>query len=289
MRLFITAIKANDTLAFKNQVRNVDVLIVDDLHFILGKEATQEELFAAFDWLSDHQKQIILSADRSPSLFESLSDRARSRLIKGASIELAPTDFDLRLAILESKARLVSRERPGFSLNTEAAHFMAQRIATNTRELEGALTRVVTQSGDGARPITIENLNVWLADFLRAYDRRVTIEEIKKKVAEHYALKVSDLESPNRTRSIVRPRQIAMYLARLLTPRSYPEIGRRFGNRDHTTVMHAVETIQRLTGTDAGFAEEVEQLRLSIRNWPLEGVVGPSKASSTQDVDSPAA
>jgi chromosomal replication initiator protein len=162
---------------------------------------------------------------------------------------------------------------------------MAQRIATNTRELEGALTRVVTQSGDGARPITIENLNVWLADFLRAYDRRVTIEEIKKKVAEHYGLKVQDLESPNRSRSIVRPRQIAMFLARLLTPRSYPEIGRRFGNRDHTTVMHAVETITRLTGIDATFAEEVEQLRLSIRNWPVEGLSTVAKTEAAPDAD----
>lgn len=162
---------------------------------------------------------------------------------------------------------------------------MAQRIATNTRELEGALTRVVTQSGDGARPITIENLNVWLADFLRAYDRRVTIEEIKKKVAEHYSLKVQDLESPNRSRCIVRPRQIAMYLARLLTPRSYPEIGRRFGNRDHTTVMHAVETITRLTGMDPNFAEEVEQLRLSIRNWPVEGLSTVAKAEAGTDAE----
>ena len=287
MRLFITAIKANDTLSFKNQVRNVDVLIVDDLHFILGKEATQEELFAALDWLSDNQKQIILSADRSPSLFESVSDRARSRLLKGASIELAPTDFELRLAILESKARVVSRERPGFLLNTEAAHFMAQRINTNTRELEGALTRVVTQSGDGSRPITIENLNVWLADFLRAYDRRVTIEEIKKKVAEHYLLRVADLESPIRSRSIVRPRQIAMFLARLLTPRSYPEIGRRFGNRDHTTVMHAVETIKRLTSIDPAFNEEVEQLRLSIRNWPIEGLSAGIRPQLGQDGEQP--
>ena len=278
MRLFITAIKANDTLAFKNQVRNVDVLLIDDLHFIIGKEATQEELFAALDWLGDQQKQIILSADRSPSLFENISERARSRLVRGASIEIQPTDFELRLAILETKARQMAKERPGFTLNSEAAHFMAQRIATNTRELEGALTRVVTQSGDGARPVTIENLNVWLADFLRAYDRRVTIEEIKKKVAENYALKVQDLESPNRSRSIVRPRQIAMYLARLLTPRSYPEIGRRFGNRDHTTVMHAVETIQRLTSIDPTFAEEVEQLRLSIRTWPVEGGATPPRA-----------
>ena len=121
---------------------------------------------------------------------------------------------------------------------------MDQRINTNTRELEGALNRVVMQSGDGQRPVTIENLNVWLADFLRAYDRRLTIDEIKKRVAEHYGLNTSDLESPNRSRSIVRPRQISMYLARLLTPRSYPEIGRRFGGRDHTTVMHAVETIR---------------------------------------------
>ena len=179
---------------------------------------------------------------------------------------------------------MVSRERPGFTLNTEAAHFMAQRINTNTRELEGALNRVVTQSGDGSRPITLENLNIWLADFLRAYDRRVTIEEIKKKVAEHYSLKTADLESPNRSRSIVRPRQIAMYLGRLLTPRSYPEIGRRFGNRDHTTVMHAVETIQRLTSMDSAFAEEVEQLRLSIRNWPVEaGQTGLRPAASGEE------
>jgi len=287
MRMFVTALKANDTLSFKSQMRNVDLLLVDDLHFILGKEATQEELLTALDWLSDNQKQIILSADRSPSLFENISDRARSRLLKGASIEIGATDFELRLAILESKARVVSRERPGFVLNTEAAHFMAQRINTNTRELEGALNRVVMQCADGARPITIDNLNTWLADFLRAYDRRVTIEEIKKKVAEHFGLKVADLESPNRSRSIVRPRQVSMYLARLLTPRSYPEIGRRFGNRDHTTVMHAVETITRLIGVDPTFGEEVERLRLSIRNWPIEGGSASVRPGASADGDQP--
>ncbi len=284
MRLFVTALKANDTVSFKNLVRNVDLLLVDDLHFILGKEATQEELLAAFDWLSDNQKQIVVSADRSPSLFEGLSDRARSRLLKGASIEIAPTDFELRLAILEAKARVIARERPGFVLNTQAAHFMAQRINTNTRELEGALSRVVMQS-EGNRPITIENLNQWLADFLRAYDRRVTIDEIKKKVAEHYGLKTADLESPNRQRSIVRPRQIAMFLARKLTPRSYPEIGRRFGNRDHTTVMHAVETIDRLTTMDPAFADEVEQQRLSIRNWPTDASSGGLRPGAQTEGD----
>lgn len=283
MRMFVTALKANDTLAFKNQMRNVDLLLIDDLHFIVGKDATQEELFAALDWLSDNQKQIVLSADRSPSLFENIPDRARSRLLKGASIEIGATDFELRLAILEAKARVVSRERAGFVLNTEAAHFMAQRINTNTRELEGALNRVVMQCADGQNPITIANLNVWLADFLRAYDKRVTIDEIKKKTADHFALKPSDLESPNRSRSIVRPRQIAMYLARLLTPRSYPEIGRRFGNRDHTTVMHAVDTIQRLIGIDPTFAEEVEQLRLSIRNWPIEAGSPGVRPGGTND------
>ena len=289
MRMFITALKANDTMSFKAQMRNVDLLLIDDLHFVLGKEATQEELLAALDWLSDNQKQIILSADRSPSLFENISDRARSRFLMGASIEIAPTDFELRLAILDAKAKAISRERPGFTLNTEAAHFMAQRIATNTRELEGALSRVVMQSGDGARPISIENLNLWLADFLRAYDRRVTIEEIKKKTAEHFGLKVSDLESPNRSRSIVRPRQIAMHLARQLTPRSYPEIGRRFGNRDHTTVMHAVETIQRMSGLDPAFAEEVERLRLSIRNWPIETPNSTTKPSVDDEPEQPQA
>jgi chromosomal replication initiator protein len=288
MRLFVTAVKANDTLTFKNLVRNVDLLLVDDLHFILGKEATQEELLAAFDWLADNQKQIVVSADRSPSLFEGISERARSRLIKGASIEIQATDFELRLAILEAKARQVSRERPGFVLNTQAAHFMAQRIATNTRELEGALNRVVMQC-EGNRPITIDNLNVWLADFLRSYDRRVTIDEIKKKVAEHYGLKTSDLESPNRTRTIVRPRQIAMFLGRLLTPRSYPEIGRRFGNRDHTTVMHAVETIQRLTAMDPAFKDEVEQLRLSIRNWPVETAQGAARPEAQGEAEQTAA
>lgn len=283
MRMFVTALKANDMISFKNQVRNVDLLLVDDIHFILGKDATQEELLAAFDWLSDNQKQIIVSADRSPSLFEGLSDRARSRLLKGASIEITPTDFELRLAILEAKAKQIARERPGFVLNTQAAHFMAQRIATNTRELEGALSRVVLQSEGKA--ITIENLNQWLADFLRSYDRRVTIDEIKKKVAEHYALKTADLESPNRSRSIVRPRQIAMFLARKLTPRSYPEIGRRFGNRDHTTVMHAVETIDRLTTMDPGFADEVEQLRLSIRNWPTDAGSSASRPGAQAEGD----
>lgn len=289
MRMFVTALKANDTLSFKNEMRNVDLLLIDDLHFIVGKDATQEELFAALDWLSDNQKQIVLSADRSPSLFENIPDRARSRLLKGASIEIGATDFELRLAILEAKARVVSRERPGFVLNTEAAHFMAQRINTNTRELEGALNRVVMQCADGQHAITIENLNVWLADFLRAYDKRVTIEEIKKKTADHFALKTADLESPNRSRSIVRPRQIAMYLARLLTPRSYPEIGRRFGNRDHTTVMHAVDTIQRLTAMDPVFAEEVEQLRLSIRNWPIEAGSSGTRPGGSAEAQQPEA
>jgi chromosomal replication initiator protein len=279
MRRFVTAVKGNQTLEFKDVLRNVDLLLVDDVHFILSKEgtATQEEFFHTFDALVDANKQIVLSADRSPSLFDKISDRVRSRLMKGASVEIGGTDLDLRLAILESKVEKLGRERPGISIGSEALHFMAQRIATNTRELEGALNRVVTQSESGSRPVTIENLQVWLADFLKAYDRRVTIEEIKRRVADHFQLKVADLESPNRSRSIVRPRQIAMYLSRILTPRSFPEIGKRFGDRDHTTVMHAVTTVKEFIEKDPQFAEEVEALRLSIRNWPVDQGLGEAK------------
>jgi chromosomal replication initiator protein len=279
MRRFVTAIKGGATLEFKDVLRNVDLLLVDDVHFILSKEgtATQEEFFHTFDSLTDNNKQIVLSADRSPSLFDKVSDRVRSRLIKGASVEIGGTDLDLRLAILESKVERIAKERPGISIGSDALHYMAQRIATNTRELEGALNRVVTQSENGARPVTIDNLQVWLADFLKAYDRRVTIEEIKRRVADHFQLKVLDLESPNRSRSIVRPRQVAMYLSRILTPRSFPEIGKRFGDRDHTTVMHAVTTVKNFIGSDPHFAEEVEGLRLSIRNWPVEQGIGEAK------------
>lgn len=282
MRRFVTAIKGNQTLEFKDLLRNVDLLLVDDVHFILSKEgtATQEEFFHTFDALVDANKQIVLSADRSPSLFDKISDRVRSRLIKGASVEIGGTDLDLRLAILESKVERLGKERPGIAIGSEALHYMAQRIATNTRELEGALNRVVTQSENGARPVTIDNLQVWLADFLKAYDRRVTIEEIKRRVADHFQLKVADLESPNRSRSIVRPRQIAMYLSRVLTPRSFPEIGKRFGDRDHTTVMHAVTTVKAFIEKDPHFAEEVESLRLSIRNWPVDQGPGEAKTGS---------
>jgi chromosomal replication initiator protein len=280
MRRFVTALKGGATLEFKDLLRNVDLLLVDDLHFILGKEATQEEFFHTFDSLTDNNKQIVLSADRSPSLFDKVSDRVRSRLMKGASVEIGSTDLDLRLAILEAKVERLVKDRPGISIGSDALHYMAQRIATNTRELEGALNRVVTQSENGARPVTIDNLQIWLADFLKAYDRRVTIEEIKRKVADHFQLKVADLESPNRSRSIVRPRQVAMYLSRILTPRSFPEIGKRFGDRDHTTVMHAVSTVKAFIGTDPHFAEEVEGLRLSIRNWPVEQGSGDPKSGT---------
>jgi len=280
MRRFVTALRGGATLEFKDVLRNVDLLLVDDVHFILGKEATQEEFFHTFDSLTDNNKQIVLSADRSPSLFDKVSDRVRSRLMKGASVEIASTDLDLRLAILEAKVERLSKDRPGISIGSDALHYMAQRIATNTRELEGALNRVVTQSENGSRPVNIENLQVWLADFLKAYDRRVTIEEIKRKVADHFQLKVADLESPNRSRSIVRPRQVAMYLSRILTPRSFPEIGKRFGDRDHTTVMHAVTTVKTFIGTDPHFAEEVEGLRLSIRNWPVDQGSSDPKTST---------
>jgi chromosomal replication initiator protein len=275
LRNFVAAVRGGDPTVFKNLVRDVDLLIVDDLHFIVGKDATTEEFLHTFDALADANKQIVITADRSPALLEKLSDRVRSRLLKGMSVEITASDFDLRLAILEAKAARIARERPNVVIGGEALRFMAQRIAANTRELEGALNRVLSHSGDGMHPITLPNLQIWLADFLKQHDRRVTIDEIKTKTATFFSRKVSDLESESRARDIVRPRQIAMYLSRRLTNRSLPDIARRFGKKDHTTVIHAVKTVEALSNSDPEFARNLETIRLSIRNWPSEPPVAP--------------
>ena len=253
MRLFVTALKANDTISFKNQMRNVDLLLVDDLHFVLGKEATQEEL-ARRARLAQRQPEADHPVGRPFAV--TVREYFGSRAFATAEGRLDRNRADrFRAAAGDSGSKGARRfaRTARASCSTRKRRISWRSASPPTRaNLKARSIASFMQCGDGARPITIENLNIWLADFLRAYDRRVTIEEIKKKVAEHYGLKVADLESPNRSRSIVRPRQIAMYLARLLTPRSYPEIGRRFGNRDHTTVMHAVETITASDGRRSG-------------------------------------
>lgn len=256
MYRFIRALREQKTVDFKEQFRSVDMLLIDDVQFIAGKDSTQEELFHTFNALVDQGRQIVLSADKSPSDIEGLEDRLKSRLNHGLVADLHATTYELRLGILLSKA-----EQLGVELPMKVTEFLAHKIASNVRELEGALNRVVAHSQLVGRPITLETSQEVLHDLLRANDRRVTIEEIQKKVAEHFNIRVADMHSARRARSVARPRQIAMYLSKQLTSRSLPEIGRKFGGRDHTTVMHAVKKVGELTLHDQDFAEDVELLR----------------------------
>ena len=256
MYRFIRALREQKTVDFKDSFRSVDMLLIDDVQFIAGKESTQEELFHTFNSLVDQGRQIILSADKSPSDIEGIEDRLKSRLNHGLVADLHATTYELRLGILLSKA-----EQLGVELPTKVTEFLSHKITSNVRELEGALNRVVAHSQLVGRPITLETTQDVLQDLLRANDRRVTIEEIQKKVSEHFNIRVSDMYSARRARSVARPRQIAMYLSKQLTSRSLPEIGRKFGGRDHTTVMHAVKKVEELCLVDQDFGEDVELLK----------------------------
>ena len=256
MYQFVRAIKTKDTMAFKEQFRSVDVLMIDDVQFIGGREATQEEFFHTFNALVDQNRQVVISADKSPSDLEGVEERMRSRLGWGLVADIHPTTYELRLGILQTKS-----ESLGIDVPPKVLEFLAHKITSNVRELEGALNRIVAHVTLVGRPITLETTQEALHDLLRANDRRVTIEEIQKRVAEHFNVRIADMHSARRARAVARPRQVAMYLAKQLTSRSLPEIGRKFGGRDHTTVMHAVRKIEELKATDSGFAEDVELLR----------------------------
>ncbi len=256
MYQFIRALRFKDTMAFKEQFRSVDVLMIDDVQFISGKDSTQEEFFHTFNALIDQNRQIVLSADKSPSDLEGIEDRVRSRLGWGLVADIHPTTYELRLGILQSKA-----EQFGATVPSKVLEFLAHKITSNVRELEGALNRIAAHSTLVGRAVTLETSQEVLHDLLRANDRRVTIEEIQKRVAEHYSIRLADMHSPRRARAVARPRQVAMYLAKQLTSRSLPEIGRKFGGRDHTTVMHAVRKIEELRTSDNNFAEDIELLR----------------------------
>jgi chromosomal replication initiator protein len=261
MYRFIAAIRSQQQMQFKEQLRSVDVLMIDDLQFLIGKDNTQEEFFHTFNALVDVGKQIVVSADKSPSDLSGLDDRLRTRLGYGMVADLHATTFELRISILEAKAA-----RAGVVVPAKVLDFLAQRITGNVRELEGALNRLVAHANLFGRPITLETTQEVLHDILKAHDRRVTIEEIQKRVAEHFSIRLTDMSSARRARNVARPRQVAMYLAKQLTQRSLPEIGRRFGNRDHTTVMHAVARVTELMGRDASFAEDVEILRKTLES-----------------------
>jgi len=261
MYQFIRALRYKDTVEFKEQFRSVDVLMIDDFQFISGKDSTQEEFFHTFNALVDRNRQIVISADKSPNDLEGIEERMRSRLGWGLVADLHPTTYELRVGILQSKA-----EGLGIDIPQKVFEYLAHKITSNVRELEGALNRIVAAASLVGRPITLESTQEILHDLLRASDRRITIEEIQKRVAEHFNIKLAEMSSARRSRAVARPRQVAMYLAKQLTSRSLPEIGRKFGGRDHTTVMHAVRKVEELRGADAAFAEDVELLRRMIES-----------------------
>ena len=261
MYRFVQSLRFKDMMGFKEIFRSVDVLMVDDVQFIAGKDSTQDEFFHTFNALIDQSKQIIISADRAPGEISGLEDRIKSRLQWGLVVDLHPTDYELRLGILQSKVEAQARNYPDVVLANGVLEFLAHRISTNVRVLEGALNRLFAYASLIGREVTLEVTQECLSDILRASDRKVTIDEIIRKVADHYNLRLSDMLSPRRARSVARPRQVAMFLSKMLTSKSLPEIGRRFGGRDHTTVIHAVRKIEELKAVDNQIAEDVELLR----------------------------
>lgn len=264
MYRFITALRDRKMMDFKEMFRSVDLLMVDDVQFMAGKDSTQEEFFHTFNALVDAGKQIIISADRAPGEIKELEERIKSRLQSGLVVDLHPTDYELRLGVLQTKVDLYREQYPDLVIASGVLEFLAHRISTNVRVLEGALTRLFAFASLVGREITLELAQDCLSDVLKASDRKVTVEEIQRKVSEHYNIRLAEMIGPKRVRTFARPRQVAMYLAKTMTNRSLPEIGRRFGGRDHTTVMHGVRRIEELQVSDHQIADDVELLRRAL-------------------------
>lgn len=255
MYQFIKALRDKDVMSFKEQFRSVDVLMIDDIQFICGKDSTQQEFFHTFNALIDNNKQMVISCDRSPTDLDNIEDRIKSRLGWGLVADVHATTYELRLGILQSKIEQIKVNVP-----VNVLEFLAAKITSNVRELEGALNKVIAHSTLVGRDITIENCQYILKDLLRSNEKYVTVEEIQKKVAEQYNIKISDMSSSRRQRAIARPRQIAMYLSKTLTTKSLNEIGKKFGKKDHTTVMHACKQIEKLISEEKELNEEIDLL-----------------------------
>ena len=256
MYRFIRALRYRDMMSFKEQFRSVDVLMIDDVQFISGKDSTQEEFFHTFNALVEDGRQVVLSADKSPTDLSGMEERLRSRLGWGMVADIHPADYELRLGILQAR-----RDKSGVDVSEKVLDFLARKITSNIREVEGAFNRIVAHATLVGREITVETSRELLADLLRASSRRINVDEIQKQVSSHFHIRVADMFSARRSRQIARPRQIAMYLAKNLTSLSYPEIGRRFGNRDHTTIMHAVRKVEELMVSDTELADDVSLLK----------------------------
>lgn len=258
MNQFTAAIRHGRMDEFKNLYRSVDALLIDDIHFFAHKERTQEEFFHTFNALIDGRKQIVLTSDRYPKDVDGIDDRLKSRFTWGLSVAVEPPDLETRVAILLAKA-----DQNKVALPKEVALFVAQRVRSNVRELEGALLRLSASSRLRGEPLTVEFARATLKDMLAAYERMVTIDNIKRTVAAYYNIRVADLNSPRRTRSLARPRQVAMALAKELTQHSLPEIGEAFG-KDHTTVLHACRKIAELREEDVKYREDYENLQRQL-------------------------
>jgi chromosomal replication initiator protein len=263
---FVSALRTQTTLAFKEAVRAIDVLVIDDLQFLQGR-STQAEFCHTLNTLIDAGRQVIIASDRPPADLESLDDRVRSRLAGGLVVEIGSLGEELRLEILKSRIAAARMHHPGFEVPAPVLAFIAKSVTHNGRDLEGAVNRLLAHSKLTGQPVTLEMAEREMRDLIRpAEPKRVRIEDIQRIVARQYNVSRADLLSSRRTANVVRPRQVAMYLAKVLTLRSLPEIGRRFGGRDHTTVLHAVRKIENLAGNDSAFAEEIEALKRQLQD-----------------------
>jgi chromosomal replication initiator protein len=262
---FVAALKTQTALAFKEALRGIDVLVIDDLQFLQGK-STQAEFCHTLNALIDAGRQVVIAADRPPSDLESLDDRVRSRLAGGLVVEMGALVEELRLGILKQRVAAARVHHASFEVPEQVLDYLARAITHNGRDLEGAINRLLAHSKLNAQPVTLEMAEREVRDLIRPQEpKRIKIEDIQRVVARQYNVSRSDLLSSRRTANVVRPRQVAMYLAKTLTLRSLPEIGRRFGGRDHTTVLHAVRKIEALVAKDTALSEEVESLKRQLQ------------------------
>ncbi len=262
---FVAALQAQTAIAFKEALRDIDLLIFDDAQFLQGK-VIQAEFGHALNALVDAGRQVVVAADRPPGDLESLDERVRSRLAGGLCVEMAMLDEPLRIKILEARIACARHQHPQFEVSPQVLAFVAKSITSNGRDLEGAVNRLVAHSAVGGPPLTVEAAEVAIRDLIRTREsKRVKIEDIQKLVATHYSVSRADILSSRRTATVVKPRQVAMFLAKQLTLRSLPEIGRRFGGRDHTTVLHAVRKIEGLCASNPSLREELELLKRMLQ------------------------
>jgi chromosomal replication initiator protein len=262
---FVSALRTQTALAFKEALRGIDVLVIDDLQFLQGK-STQAEFCHTLNALIDAGRQVVIAADRPPTDLESLDDRMRSRLAGGLVVEMGPLGEELRLEILKTRVTAARQYHPSFDVPSLVLAYIAKSVTHNGRDLEGAINRLLAHNKLTGQPVTMEMAEREVRDLIRPQEpKRVKIEDIQRIVARQYNVSRADLLSSRRTANVVRPRQVAMYLAKTLTLRSLPEIGRRFGGRDHTTVLHAVRKIEGLVGNDAMLADEIEVLKRQLQ------------------------